>query len=178
MAMSKSSPIRILAAKKRRRATELRLKGLTWPEVSEIMTKEFPESSLGPQNCYRLVMTEVNYWNQKRSENVSQLTRTELARLDKLQASIWDEAVAGNIKAVEAVAKIMDRRAKLLGLTAPDKVEVGGFILGGLSDEEVEEEARRLGIQVGGTDAEAANQGRQAGGPADGAVPVSDGGPD
>lgn len=154
MSESKNSPRRLLAAKKRSRALELRLQGLTYPEISEVMTKEFPGTSLGVQNCWKLVATEINYWNAKRAETVAQATRIELNRLDRLQRAIWTKAVEGDIKAVEAVAKLMDRRAKLLGLNAPEKVEVGGFLLGSLSDEELVEEAKRLGIKLEVEDAE------------------------
>jgi hypothetical protein len=43
----------------------------------------------------------------------------ELQRLDVLQSSYWDQAVAGQFDALAAVLNIMRRRASYLGLDAP-----------------------------------------------------------
>ncbi|MFB6568378.1 hypothetical protein [Streptomyces noursei] len=48
----------------------------------------------------------------------------ELARLDTLQQAIWDKAMSGDPRAIEAALKILDRRAKLLGLDSAIKLEV------------------------------------------------------
>ncbi|MFF4644978.1 hypothetical protein [Streptomyces sp. NPDC001389] len=48
----------------------------------------------------------------------------ELARLDLLQKAIWPEATEGNPRAIETALKILDRRAKLLGLDSAIKLEV------------------------------------------------------
>lgn len=53
----------------------------------------------------------------------------ELMRLDELMAAYWPFAVLGTaIKAGEMILKIMDRRARLLGLDAPQKVDISGMI--------------------------------------------------
>lgn len=48
----------------------------------------------------------------------------ELARLDRLQAAVWADALAGNVRAVDAAVRIIDRRCRLLGLDAPQRHEV------------------------------------------------------
>lgn len=48
----------------------------------------------------------------------------EAARLNELQRAVWPLAVAGDIAAVTACIRIIDRRAKLLGLDAPVLVDV------------------------------------------------------
>ena len=55
-------------------------------------------------------------------ENVDEVRTIELQRLDSLLFSIWPEAQKGTLKAVDMVVKIMERRAKLLGLDAPTKL--------------------------------------------------------
>ena len=50
----------------------------------------------------------------------------ELHRLDKMTPKMMEFAVQGDTKAVDAVIKIMDRRAKLLGLDGPSKHEHTG----------------------------------------------------
>jgi hypothetical protein len=46
--------------------------------------------------------------------------RLEEARLDDLQEGIWDKALAGDSRAVEVALKVLERRAKLLGLDFSD----------------------------------------------------------
>lgn len=48
----------------------------------------------------------------------------ELHTLNMLQAATMPHALRGNLKAVDAMLSIMDRRARFLGLYAPDKLTV------------------------------------------------------
>lgn len=48
----------------------------------------------------------------------------ELHTLNMLQAATMPHALRGNLKAVDTVLSIMDRRARFLGLYAPDKIKV------------------------------------------------------
>jgi DNA-binding CsgD family transcriptional regulator len=60
----------------------------------------------------------------------------ELSRLDEMQDSFYEVATAGDPKAAEVVFKAMDRRAKLLGLDAPEKKQVEtAFTIGWLDDD-------------------------------------------
>ncbi len=47
---------------------------------------------------------------------VDEYREVELARLDALQSACWDAALAGDLRAVEAVLRVMQQRARLLGL--------------------------------------------------------------
>ena len=67
----------------------------------------------------------------------------ELERLSALDAAHWDKAMQGNGEATDRVLRIMERRAKLLGLDAPIKVNVERTIRElarerGLTEEETE----------------------------------------
>ena len=46
----------------------------------------------------------------------------ELARLDALQVALWDDAINGDVKAVNAVLRIIEQRSRLLGLDKPGSV--------------------------------------------------------
>ena len=48
--------------------------------------------------------------------------RMEEARLDALQEGIWGSALAGNARAVEVALKVLERRARLLGLDFADMI--------------------------------------------------------
>ena len=52
------------------------------------------------------------------TEGVDTLRRLELDRLDALQAAIWDKALGADTAAVTGVLRIIEQRAKLLGLAA------------------------------------------------------------
>lgn len=66
-------------------------------------------------------------------ENAEQVRHIELERVDKMLEGIWDSATTGDPKAVVAVVKLMERRAKYLGLDAPEKREHSGEIKGAIS---------------------------------------------
>ncbi len=67
-------------------------------------------------NAVSLTMQELKH---EALANAGEYRELELTRLDQLQLNIWSQAVGGNLKAVETVIKLMDHRAKLLGLYAP-----------------------------------------------------------
>jgi hypothetical protein len=48
--------------------------------------------------------------------HVEELRRLELDRLDALQAAVWDKALADDSAAVNTVLRIIEQRARLLGL--------------------------------------------------------------
>ena len=47
---------------------------------------------------------------------VDDLRLLEVARLDQLQAASWEDALAGDVGAVDRILRIITLRAKLLGL--------------------------------------------------------------
>ncbi|MFE3577856.1 hypothetical protein [Streptomyces vinaceus] len=66
----------------------------------------------------------------------------ELARLDVLQRAIWPKAMAGDPRAIETALKILDRRAKLLGLDSAIKLEV-------LTIDALDQQIQRLEAELG-----------------------------
>lgn len=87
-----------------------------------------------PEIGRRLGMDRTQAWRYLQAaleavrEEVAEVTEEwrarELDRLDALQAAAWDSAVATNPdwQAMDRVLKIMERRARLLGLDAPIRV--------------------------------------------------------
>lgn len=55
----------------------------------------------------------------------AEIKQMEADRLDDLQFGVWQAACSGNLKAIEQVLGIMERRAKLLGLDHSDKIAEG-----------------------------------------------------
>lgn len=61
----------------------------------------------------------------READAVDQHRTLELQRLDALQVGLWDRAVGGDIKAVNAVLRISEQRSRLLGLDKPEAAPVG-----------------------------------------------------
>lgn len=55
----------------------------------------------------------------REAEAVVQHRILELQRLDALQVGLWDQAIAGNVRAANAVLRIIEQRCRLLGLDTP-----------------------------------------------------------
>ena len=62
-------------------------------------------------------------------------------RLDEMQFAVWDRAINGDLPALSCVLKIMDRRAKLLGLDKPEKMEVNRWDYDGA---DLDQEVKRI----------------------------------
>lgn len=52
----------------------------------------------------------------------------QLERLEQLHASVWAKAVRGDLRAIDAALAVMRRKAKLLGLDAPERRELSGQV--------------------------------------------------
>jgi len=63
---------------------------------------------------------------QEPAEDVRQL---ELERVDRLFMVAYQKALAGDLKAIDTCLRIMDRRAKLLGLDVPQKVDLTAWVV-------------------------------------------------
>lgn len=56
--------------------------------------------------------------------DVEELRNTEIDRLDLAQGALWSRVMRGEVPAVMAVLRIMERRARLLGLDQPTKSQI------------------------------------------------------
>lgn len=52
--------------------------------------------------------------------------KADLERLRRMLLGVWDKAIQGELGPLDRVIKILERRAKMLGLDAPVKAEVSG----------------------------------------------------
>lgn len=55
-------------------------------------------------------------WRREQVGLVDQVMQLELVRLDRALNAIWEQVLAGDHRAITSMLKIMERRAKLLGL--------------------------------------------------------------
>ena len=110
---------------RRHTALKMRKEGRTYPEIGE-------ELGISKQRANQIVRAELEIINKDLAEEVEELRRLELERLDALFRKAFEAATTGGSvllfdpKATEACLKIMDRRTKLLGMDAPTKIEEVG----------------------------------------------------
>lgn len=117
---SKASPRRVEAAVRQQEALQLRLRGQTYREIAEA-TGYASESG-----ARKAVETALQAIRDECEETAEEVRSMELQRLDKMLDGVWSSAIGGDPKGIEAALKIMDRRAKLLGLDRAQKREITG----------------------------------------------------
>jgi len=100
---------------RRTQAAQMRLAGATYKEIADRLGYANPS---GPCNAVKALIEEVEI------ENGKQLLSQEMMRLDRMQLGVWPQAIQGDCGAIATVLKIMERRAKLCGLDAPEKMHV------------------------------------------------------
>jgi len=120
---------------KERAIVELRTEGYVWREIAEIVSM----STAGVYKAYNRAMTRVI------APSIEEHREMELDRLDILQRTYWQPAVNGNLRAADYVLRVIDKRAKLLGLDAPMKVQAEVVTYDGTDlDSEVDRIARLI----------------------------------
>lgn len=105
----------IEAVDKRRQVVELRKSGRGWQEIAD-------EVGYASRGAAHAAFSEA--LREMVREPVRELVELELARLDTLFLAMWELAKQGDFQATDRAIRIMERRAKLLGLDAPERVEV------------------------------------------------------
>ena len=107
----------VKAYERQKEALSLRLVGLSYDAIAERLG--FANRS----GAFRAVQAALKKTLQ---EPADELRTLELERLDSMLLPMMAQAKKGNQGAVDRVLRIMERRAKLLGLDAPTKQEITG----------------------------------------------------
>ena len=92
------------------RAVELVRQGKTYDQVAR---------AVGYANrgtAHRVVTKALS---ERLIDGIDELRDIEVARLDALQAAIWSRALTGDVRAINTVSRIIDRRCRILGLYPP-----------------------------------------------------------
>ena len=115
MSESRTSVRRLAARERQIRALELRREGKSFPQIA----RELGYRSVA--GAYDSVMGALRETVREPAEQVRAL---ELERIDLMFAAVWPTALEGHIAAQQQVLRLMDRRARYLGLDQPLKVDV------------------------------------------------------
>jgi len=107
---------RALAAARHARAVQLATEGRTYQEIAD---------ELGYANRGTVHHIVHDALARDRKDAVEDHQQLELARLDALQAALWDKAMAGDVAAAREVRAIVIARCRLLGLGEVAKRRMG-----------------------------------------------------
>lgn len=98
-------------------ALECRLKGMSYRAIAAEMGKNLA-------TVYKYVHSATKIIRENYTEKAEVLVSLERQKLDRLEVGLIEAARNGDIKSATVMLKIMERRAKLLGLDEPSKSEV------------------------------------------------------
>jgi hypothetical protein len=94
---------------------QLRQSGITFERIAELVG--YQDRSSAHKAFQRSVRT-------REIEASDEVRWLELGRLEEYHRVLWPRMMRGDIKAGEFLLKVHDRRAKLLGLDAPTRLEL------------------------------------------------------
>lgn len=101
-------------AARRAKAVSLALAGMSFEQIA---TECGYGSRKVAQNAVRTSLSQVQV------DNVTELRQHQVAQLDRLLLGVWTNAIKGSPGHVREARKLLDSKARLLGLNAPLQVE-------------------------------------------------------
>lgn len=118
-AVNKTSAAKARTLERKVKALELRRMGKGYVEIAAAL-------GIGKSQAHRLVKSGLADARAQISAQADELRSEEISRLDAMLSGLWADARKGNAGAVDRVLKIMERRARLLGLDAPVRSALEG----------------------------------------------------
>jgi hypothetical protein len=110
------------------KAVELRKTGMSYDAIAAALG--YADRS----GAFNAVQTLVRRWQQEPAEEVRKM---ELERLDAMLFALWPRVLDGDGRLADTALRILERRARYLGLDVPTRVDVLTL---------AREEAARLGV--------------------------------
>lgn len=122
------------------RCLELRLSGMTYREIGQKLLIKAAHAS-------KLVRDELKRQRERLREKAEDLALIEEMRLERAYRALEPQVLQGKTRAIEVAIKLGERRARLLGLDAPEKSQVE-VRYQEMPDDELLEQARRAKVDV------------------------------
>lgn len=104
-----------IASDRERQALELRKAGATLDAIARQL------GYADPSGAHRAITRAIE---RIPAQAVNEFRAVDVERLDRLFLAVWQPALAGDLKALDRALRILDQRAKLLGLNTPVKAEM------------------------------------------------------
>lgn len=128
---SPTSPKRVTALMREQSALKLRMSGATFEDIGKSL-------NITKQAAHAAVLRALKKANEKLTEDAIMLRELEMHRLDRLFMGIYKDATAGSFGAIDRAIKIMERRAKMMGLDIPTAVANVDIDFSKLSNEQLD----------------------------------------
>lgn len=106
-----------MSIERRRKVQAMVLAGVPYDEIAS--TLGVARSTV--QNDVKRLMED---WKKTAQYQIDEARIVELSRMDRLNVAVWRQAVNGDLMAVDKAVKISERRAKMLGLDAAQKMQL------------------------------------------------------
>lgn len=113
----KLGPKRVITRERMRQVLELRRAGATLQAIADQLGYK------GPSSVHKVLKTAMR---EILREPAEELRKLEYERLERMTLAVWAQATKGHMGAIATVVRLMERRAKLLGLDAPMKMALQG----------------------------------------------------
>lgn len=117
---------KIKTAERRRLVVELRQQGLEWKKVVQRVKEQFSDEQLpkgfDERYAYKDLVRALKAAETDLQESARTMLQLELERLNKLQTGLWPKALQGDTDAIKTALKVMERRAKYMGLDSPEEI--------------------------------------------------------
>jgi hypothetical protein len=130
---------------------ELRRAGLTFDRIAE------QTGYADPTGAYAAYKRAIKRTMQQPAD---ELRTQELDTINRLQLAAWPNALKGDTKAILTIVRLMERRAKLLGLDMPIKIEQEVITWNG--DDTIDRAVRDLAALLTANNADSASEGAMA----------------
>lgn len=96
-------------------AFKMRISGATFQQIGDSL-------GISRQAAHKIVMKLLLQTRTATAELLEDARRLEAERLDRLQVGLWNKASAGDPRVADTIIRIMERRARMLGLDVqPDE---------------------------------------------------------
>jgi hypothetical protein len=129
-------------AERRIMALNMRVAGNSYRDIAR-------ELGMGVKETYNSLMNALTYLAKYEKIVAEDVRLLELNRCDALTAYLWPHCERGDPIAVQAQLKVMERRAMMLGLNAPQQIDINIRPLRRMSPEDLQELVGRLKQQAG-----------------------------
>ena len=123
---SSHSAEELLATQARRREVlQLKQAGASYEAIAETLVRRHGADKLPSgwdrRYAYKDLHRELEKLQGENREAAETVRDLELQRLDRMLRALWEAAIHGDPQAIDRVLKIMQRRAKMLGLDEPER---------------------------------------------------------
>lgn len=112
MRVRKTGKISVKSALQREKVLALRITGKSMREIGA-------EMKISGTRVYQIIVAAIDELRANNTESAEHVRRLELERLDAMTVQLWGQR--DNARSADTLLRIMERRAKLLGIDSPTK---------------------------------------------------------